>query len=57
MELSLSKNTKKTGLSEERIVAQKEYCANILLIGVPDKFDGSNENFHLFFSKVFNGNA
>ena len=61
MELSKSKNTKKTGLSEERIRAQipiiRDYVA--YWREYPDKFVdflcGSNpENFHLFFyQRVF----
>ena len=61
MELSKSKNTKKTGLSEERIRAQipiiRDYVAYCR--EYPDKFVdflcGSNpENFHLFFyQRVF----
>ena len=61
MELSKSKNTKKTGLSEERIRAQipiiRKYVA--YWREYPDKFVdflcGSNpENFHLFFyQRVF----
>lgn len=61
MELSKSKNTKKTGLSEERVRAQipiiRDYVA--YWREYPDKFVdflcGSNpENFHLFFyQRVF----
>ena len=61
MELSKSKNTKKTGLSEERIRAQIPIIRNYIAYWreYPDKFVdflcGSNpENFHLFFyQRVF----
>ena len=56
MELSLSKNSKKQGLSEERILAQKEKIKKYIAYWreYPDMFVdflcGSNpENFHLFF--------
>ena len=56
MELSLSKNSKKQGLSEERILAQKEKIREYIAYWreYPDMFVdflcGSNpENFHLFF--------
>lgn len=56
MELSLSKNSKKQGLSEERILAQKEKIKQYIAYWreYPDMFVdflcGSNpENFHLFF--------
>ena len=56
MELSLAKNRKKTGLSEERIQAQKEKIRDYIAFWreYPDIFVdflcGSNpENFHLFF--------
>lgn len=61
MELSRSKNAKKTGLSEERIKAQIPIIRNYIAYWreYPDKFVdflcGSNpENFHLFFyQRVF----
>ena len=61
MELSKSKNTKKTGLSEERIRAQIPIIRDYIAYWreYPDKFVdflcGSNpENFHLFFyQRVF----
>lgn len=61
MELSLSKGTKKTGLSEERITSQKELLREYIAYWreYPDMFVeflcGSNpENFHLFFyQRVF----
>ena len=61
MELSKSKNAKKTGLSEERIKAQIPIVRNYIAYWreYPDKFVdflcGSNpENFHLFFyQRVF----
>lgn len=56
MELSLNANTKKVGLSEERIKAQKELLRKYIAYWreYPDMFVeflcGSNpENFHLFF--------
>lgn len=56
MELSLNSNTKKVGLSEERIKAQKELLRKYIAYWreYPDMFVdflcGSNpENFHLFF--------
>lgn len=56
MQLSLSKNSKKQGLSEERILAQKEKIKQYIAYWreYPDMFVdflcGSNpENFHLFF--------
>ena len=56
MELSLNSNTKKVGLSEERIKAQKELLRKSIAYWreYPDMFVeflcGSNpENFHLFF--------
>ena len=56
MALSLSKNAKKTGLSEERIIAQKDKIREYIAYWreYPDMFVdflcGSNpENFHLFF--------
>lgn len=56
MKLSLSKNSKKQGLSEERILAQKEKIKQYIAYWreYPDMFVdflcGSNpENFHLFF--------
>lgn len=61
MELSLSKGTKKTGLSEERITLQKDVLRDYIAYWreYPDMFVeflcGSNpENFHLFFyQRVF----
>ena len=61
MELSLSKGTKKTGLSEERIALQKGVLRDYIAYWreYPDMFVeflcGSNpENFHLFFyQRVF----
>ena len=61
MELSLSKGTKKTGLSEERITLQKDVLRDYIAYWRedPDMFVeflcGSNpENFHLFFyQRVF----
>jgi hypothetical protein len=61
MELSLNSNTKKVGLSEERIKAQKELLRKYIAYWreYPDMFVdflcGSNpENFHLFFyQRVF----